>query len=80
MDAALAVGPDQPLVRVLGLRVLVQRPHVRVGGRRVQVVVALLAVLAVVTLAQDVAVRRGLSRFDSVVRLVGCCGEDVIFL
>ena len=45
-----AVFLDQPLIRVGCLRVLVERLQVRMGRRRVEVVVQLLHVLAVIAL------------------------------
>src|SRR5207249_689950 len=41
---------DQPRIRVLALRILVERPQIGAGGRRVEVEVALLHVLAVIAL------------------------------
>src|ERR671923_1685136 len=47
-QAAPAILLDQPGVRIFGLRILVQRLHVRMRRRRVEIVVELLYVLAVV--------------------------------
>src|SRR5215510_13522517 len=47
-QAAPAIFLDQPSVRIFGLRILVERLHVRMRRRRVEIVVKLLYVLAVV--------------------------------
>jgi hypothetical protein len=53
LPAAARVLLDQPAVRILGLRVLVQVLHVAVGRRAVDVEVILLQILAVIPLARD---------------------------
>src|SRR5207237_9680138 len=47
-QSSSAILVDQPAVRIFGLRVFVERLHVRMRGRRVEVVIEFLPVLAVV--------------------------------
>ena len=48
LTPARAVGAQQVRVGIRALWILVEHPHVRVGGRAVEVVVALLNVLTVI--------------------------------
>jgi hypothetical protein len=41
---------DEPAIGVFGLRVFIERPHIRMGGRRVEIVVLFFDVLTMIAL------------------------------
>src|SRR6516162_11868503 len=80
MSAPTAVFFHQPVIGKLQLRILVKKPHVRVGGRGIEIEVILLYIFAVIafiscepekTLLQDriLAVPQGQSKADQLMTI-----------